>query len=892
MQTQIPIATSQLPVPVNLTEEQINSILSEVPNPPGIGKSAVNIARKHLVERLRIILENIKLYPISGAFEEYKEELIKSLYEAYIEPGTSVGVTAGISLGGPVTQLSLNSFHFAGAQSGVALAFQKVRDFLTGSKMNRTPQMKVYFKVPYVGTDLHDTLHNGTFNSVMALRHQFEQTMMSDIVQDTQILTQEESNMAGVPQLVALHSVLRPERFTGGLTKFPLTHVVELHLNTYRMFTHQITMAMVARAIEGPSPPDSLTCVWRSQIDGRMYILVDETRDYSQQAMNQDMAILMFLHRDIIRKFGQWKISGISGIVSIEPQEVNVLKGIYRVRSSRQTPGTHYIYTNNRKTRWDGISLADIHRLILAAGFRVRPLLEKNKQGLYLIVDGFEGNFEMELTRRVELAQAKADTQQTEADKALINAATFHYALTNGTNMEEIVWRDDIDLFRTASNHSHEILEMLGIDAARIFLIFRFMQTLQDFSSYINPRHISLIFDLLCNLGIINSLSFVGINRRKIGPLAAASYERSLDVFTTSCSFGDKEAIVGVSPAIYVGQKSKRTGTGSIEIEEDLTAIPRDRPSLPTTDEDTDWTEGMVDADLGIFEGTTLADLMRDEDIRQTRAMSTIPVPVDKARIQNTTKITDEPQSVIESVIPSGARIILSNPTLVNALQKVSTGTGLIIEAIEPPQHTNPTDVIADIGETFTDITSLDDITGLSIASPRRFQPQPPPVTTGILAALRSIPLGGIEIPLPGQIPVPERVQPRSPTAVPLSPTTVWPSTVPLSPTTVLPSVVPLSPTTSVPSLAPPPIVRPPLSPALIIGTSVPSLAPPPIVRPPRPPVVAIESGTLSPGSFINLLPDLSEVTVPTSDRANVPNISVNNFINSLSAYQQSRTSS
>ncbi|CAN5657413.1 hypothetical protein BH23THE1_BH23THE1_31060 [soil metagenome] len=804
--TSASMTTSSVPVP--LTEKQINGILAEIPNPPGIGKFALTTARKHLADRIRTILENTKLYPIPEAYEEYKDELLKSLYESYIEPGTPVGITAGVSLGGPVTQLSLNSFHFAGAQSGVALAFQKVRDFLTGSKMNRTPQMKIYFKVPYTGTDLHDTLHTGTFDSIMAIRHEFEQTTVKDVVLDSHILTREESDMAGVPQLVALHSKLRPDRLEIGATKFPLTHVVELKLNTYRMFTHKITMAMVARAIEGPAPPDALTCVWRSQIDGRMYILVDETRDYGQQAMNQNMAILMFLHRDIIRKFKQWRINGISGIISIEPQEVNVLKAIYRVKASRQTPGTHYVYTNNRRTRWDGVSLADISRLITAAGFDVRPIGDKNKQGLYLIVNGFEGNFEKELTRRIESAQSQSAPNRTPAEQELVNVATFSYALTNGTNMEEIVWRDDIDLFRTASNHSHEILEMLGIDAARIFLIFRFMQTLQDFSSYINPRHISLIFDLLCNLGIINSLSYVGINRRRIGPLAMASYERSLDVFVNSSIFGDKEAVVGVSPAIYVGQRSKRVGTTSIAVEEDLTVIPRDRPTIPTTDEDTVWDDVMVDED--VVEGTTLADLMANEDIRQSHTIST--GPVDKSRIQDITRITNQQQSVDESIIPSGATVMLASRTLVSALEKVTTGTGLIIEPKETPQHVDPTDVIPDIGETLTDITSLDDISGLSLASPGRLRPASPQPTAGILSTLQSVPSSDMTI--------------------------------------------------TIPTLEAPPEVG--------------------IPQPPRSP--------RSPGSFINLLPDLSQITIPSSERGNVPNISVSNFMDAFATYQQSRS--
>lgn len=658
--TTLTSTTQNVMLPIPLSPAQINGILDKIPVPPGIGKAALKLSRKHTVDRVRTLLQDIKLIPNEAAYQEFSDELIKSLYESYVAPGTSVGITAGVSLGGPVTQLSLNSFHFAGAQSGVALAFQKVRDFLTGSKMNRAPQMKIYFKVPYTGSDLHEIQHIGTFDSIMAMRHEFEQTLVHDVIADSRILSREEAELAGVPQMMSYHSRIRPERFENSASKFKLTHVIELKLNTYRMFTHKITMAMLARSIEGPGlPPDSLTCVWRSQIDGKMYIIVDENQDYKQDAI-KDMAVLMYLTRYVMRQYKNWKISGITNVISIEPQEIIVTKGIYKV--TNEGLGKHHVYTNNKKTRWDGISLTDIYTLLAAAGFNVTGI---NKQELYLLVEGFEGDLEKELTNRINKAQ-EAENPSPEQIR-LINATSFYYALTNGTNLDEIVWRDDIDLFRTTSNHSHEVLDMLGIDAARIFLIYRFMQTLQDFSSYINPRHISLIFDLLCNLGIINSLSFVGINRRKIGPLAMASYERSFDVFVNASVYGDKESITGVSPAIFAGQRPKLGGTSSVILEEDLTAIPRDQPVLPTTDEVGTWDDDIPE-DSDILEGTVLADIMANEDIRQTRNMtSNIPPP-------------SEPV----------ARIV--NQPLLNVLQKVSVGPVTInLPAAQPqPQVPQP----------------------------------------------------------------------------------------------------------------------------------------------------------------------------------------------------------
>jgi hypothetical protein len=715
-------------VPIPLTLEQIDDILLAVPDVPGVGKFAKDIAKRHLQDRIRAILEEIKLVPIQEAFNEFKQEIIRSIYESFIEQYKPVGVAAGVALGGPVTQLSLNSFHMAGAQSGVALAFQKIRDFLTGSKMNRNPQTKIFFKQvthDYPASDLHDTLHRGTFDSIAAIKPSFEQIMVQDLIlkDGVHILSKEEAISSGVDKMVDLHASVRPHRFTDWKNRFPLTYVVEIKLNTYRMYTHSITMGMVALAIEGPEPTDTLTVVWRSQIDGRVYIIVDETRNYGLESMTQQSSILMYLHRDVIKRFGQWKVSGITDILSIEPQEVDVTRGIYQIKTSKENPLHHHVYTTNYRTRWEGISLADIHHLFTTAGFQV---IDLNKDDLYITVQYDSNNPKLQkaiqqaqntpankqsnlqksaLKKNLSLIDAIKliiETSKSNGDTDVIEASTFWYALANGTNMDELSWRQDLDLYRLTSSHPHEVLEILGIDAAMVFLTLRFRQTLSDFGAYINPRHISLTFALLCNLGIINSLSFAGINRRRIGPLAMASYERSMNVFMNSATFGDKEAIVGVSPSIYVGQKSKKVGTGAVQIEQDLTVVTRDAPILPSLDE-----ESVLD---GLSLPTMSGGFTQLKMTAPPLQSISLPTPVDKSAITKTTIISSIPRKVEENFLPTTTQITAPSPVLQSALNKISPGTGLeFIPDTDLPE----------------DITSVEDITGLSLIPPQRLKPEP-----------------------------------------------------------------------------------------------------------------------------------------------------------------------
>lgn len=737
-----------------LTEAQIKSILRDVPATPGVGKTAKAIARRHLVSRLETVLRTIKLVPTEAAFKEFSEAVIASLYESYIEPGSPVGVKAGVALGGPTTQISLNSFHFAGSSSGVATEFQKLRDAMTGSKLNRNPEMRIFFRsvnYDYPGSDLHDTLHRGTFESIMAERPRLEQTTVSDLVVENgvRILNREEAVALGVESIIDLQAEISSTRFVNRANRFPLTAVMELTLNTYRMYTHRITMGMVAKAIEGPSTTDMLTVVWRSQEEGKIYILADETKDLDTElghvVVPEVNSLVLFFSRELRQNLDKLEVTGVMGILSVEPKEIDVLDGIHHVT----TRGSHHaVYTNNTMTRWIGVSLADIHNMLSVCGFTVGPIRDVNKERLYVDVDFGTNERLTRMKERVERLPQKTPLQtrvlesdtvplldmitfmvrsarqlDEEEDRAIIDAAAFSYVVAVGNNTEALAWRNDIDHFRTISESSHSVFELFGIDAAMIFMIFRFRQILEDFKSFINPRHISLFFGLLCNLGIINSLSFAGVSRRKIGPLAMSSYERAYDVFTSGSIFGAHEVPAGVSSSIFLGQKSKRIGTGSIGIQQDLLAVPVDTTALPSIDEEdlfADYTPGeelMGEEPADLFE-----EFVFDEGETTT---PTAPVPFTMPPSVGIRESAPDREPEIE---PAGAYMVTPSDTLMSAMRKVTTGTPISVEPLfQTPQ-------IGIEATEVTDITELDSLDGLELlgeqevftpATPRTFDDLP-----------------------------------------------------------------------------------------------------------------------------------------------------------------------
>lgn len=78
-------------------------------------------------------------------------EKVKEEYEkAKIEAGESVGLIAAESIGEQGTQMTLNTFHYAGvAEMNVTVGLPRLIEILDGRKNISTPMMEVHLKSPY-----------------------------------------------------------------------------------------------------------------------------------------------------------------------------------------------------------------------------------------------------------------------------------------------------------------------------------------------------------------------------------------------------------------------------------------------------------------------------------------------------------------------------------------------------------------------------------------------------------------------------------------------------------------------------------------------------------------------------------------------------------------------
>jgi DNA-directed RNA polymerase subunit A" len=82
------------------------------------------------------------------------KKVLQKTYEEYegakIEAGEAIGLVAAESIGEPGTQMTLNTFHFAGvSEMNVTMGLPRIIEVLDCSKSISTPMMEIYLNKPY-----------------------------------------------------------------------------------------------------------------------------------------------------------------------------------------------------------------------------------------------------------------------------------------------------------------------------------------------------------------------------------------------------------------------------------------------------------------------------------------------------------------------------------------------------------------------------------------------------------------------------------------------------------------------------------------------------------------------------------------------------------------------
>jgi len=150
----------------------------------------------------------------------------------------------------------------------------------------------------------------------------------------------------------------------------------------------------------------------------------------------------------------------------------------------------------------------------------------------------------------------------------------------NGGSMIDLLSHPECDTRKTINDNFWDVLECLGIEATRAFLVDEFTKIMGFDGTYVNPKHTRLLADRMTLDGTLNAVNRYGMTRDQFGPLSKACFEESVDNFLRSGIHGETDDIRGVSAAIVTG-KAPRIGGSMVDVLIDLPMLSKVRPAEP-----------------------------------------------------------------------------------------------------------------------------------------------------------------------------------------------------------------------------------------------------------------------------------------------------------------------
>lgn len=181
------------------------------------------------------ILDEIKENVSSGISQSKLKEILNQTLKEYEEskaaPGECIGNVSAESIGEPGTQMTLNTFHFAGvAEMNVTVGLPRIIEILDGRKELSTPTMEIHLQKPYSqGKD------------IKKLALSIKETLLNDIALEFQI------NIVDLLISIKLNKELMR---SAGITAATITNGLKKYLKGYNIKVDNDTVVLKSRSKE------------------------------------------------------------------------------------------------------------------------------------------------------------------------------------------------------------------------------------------------------------------------------------------------------------------------------------------------------------------------------------------------------------------------------------------------------------------------------------------------------------------------------------------------------------------------------------------------------------------------------------------------------------------
>ncbi|CAG8980800.1 hypothetical protein HYALB_00003725 [Hymenoscyphus albidus] len=408
------------------------------------------------------------------AFENVCKEIETRFERSLVNPGEMVGVLAAQSIGEPATQMTLNTFHFAGVSSkNVTLGVPRLKEILNIASNIKTPSMVIWLNG-------EDRTRN-TKAEAFKLRGAIEHATLRSVTESTEIYHDpdiQSTNIEADLDMVESFFII-PEEHQDSLEN-QSRWLLRIVLDRARMLDKGLKVEDVAIRLKEEYPKD-LAVIFSDNNADELVIRI--------RMINPDKLEDEDVEQDIMLK----------------RLEAHILDTL--------TLG----------------GVQGIERAFLAE----KPFLTTLPDGSLF---------------------CKKDPGFTE----------WHLD-TTGTALAQVLCVPGVDAARTYTNHFVQVLEVLGIEAARGALMRELTQVLAFDGSYVNHRHLALLVDVMTSRGLLMAITRHGINRADTGALMRCSFEETVEILLEAAAIGELDDCRGISENVMLGQLAPM-GTGEMEV--------------------------------------------------------------------------------------------------------------------------------------------------------------------------------------------------------------------------------------------------------------------------------------------------------------------------------------
>ncbi|KND98858.2 dna-directed rna polymerase ii largest subunit [Candidozyma auris] len=288
----------------------------------------------------RRVIEEFKLNRTS--FEWVMGEIETQFQKSIVHPGEMVGVIAAQSIGEPATQMTLNTFHYAGVSSkNVTLGVPRLKEILNVAKNIKTPALTVYLD-PDVAADIE---------KAKVVQSAIEHTTLKNVTSATEIFYDPDPRSTVIEEdydTVEAYFAIPDEKVEETIDN-QSPWLLRLELDRAKMLDKQLTMAQVAEKISQNFGED-LFVIWSDDTAEKLIIRCRVIRDpkLEEEGEHEEDQILKRVEAHMLETIS---LRGIPGITRV-----------FMMQHKLSVPDENGEYV--QKQEWvletDGVNLAEV----------------------------------------------------------------------------------------------------------------------------------------------------------------------------------------------------------------------------------------------------------------------------------------------------------------------------------------------------------------------------------------------------------------------------------------------------------------------------------------------------------------------------------------------------